>query len=106
MTLENDTHIATIRALRREVTDLRNRCDELFHALACTLAIPLNQETGEALHEREEHLLKWARSFMSQKMAHDVARVAASKYAAGHEWTCPINEPGCKKNCGAYGCGN
>ena len=22
------------------------------------------------------------------------------------EWVCPINSPGCSKNCGSYGCGN
>lgn len=22
------------------------------------------------------------------------------------EWTCPINYPGCERNCGNYGCGN
>lgn len=22
------------------------------------------------------------------------------------EWKCPINYPGCIKNCGSYGCGN
>lgn len=22
------------------------------------------------------------------------------------EWVCPINYPGCKSNCGNYGCGN
>lgn len=25
---------------------------------------------------------------------------------AGHEWKCPIKYPGCKENCGSYGCGN
>ena len=23
-----------------------------------------------------------------------------------HEWKCPIDYPGCRKNCGSYGCGN
>lgn len=22
------------------------------------------------------------------------------------EWSCPINDPNCKENCGNYGCGN
>lgn len=105
VSLEMDAHVATIRALRREVNDLRNRCDELFHALACALAIPLNDD-GDALHQREQKLLDWARSFMSQKQAHDVALVASRKYAATHDWVCPLNEPGCKANCGAYACGN
>lgn len=106
MTIEDDTNIATIRAMRREITDLRNRCDELFHALACAISVPIDPDTGEAIHNSEQHLLVWARSFMDQKMAADVARVASSKYARDHEWECPINEPGCKRNCGAYGCGN
>ena len=24
----------------------------------------------------------------------------------GQQWNCPINYPGCTRNCGSYGCGN
>ncbi len=31
-------------------------------------------------------------------------RAKSGKPANG--WKCPINYPGCKENCGSYGCGN
>lgn len=86
-TIESDALRGTVMTLRREVTDLRNRCDELFHALAVALSVPLNDD-GEALHEREQHLLDWARSFMDQRTAHNVARMASEKYAASKKETC------------------
>lgn len=90
--LQADTKRATVMSMRREITSLRNRCDELFHALAVALAVPVDPDTGQALHAREQELLEWSRSFMDMKMANDVARVAVGKYAIKaaepcyHDW--------------------
>lgn len=107
--LERDTAKAAIMALRREVNDLRNRCDEIFHALACALAVPVDAETGDAVHSREQHLIDWARSFMNAKMACDVARVASTKYIhtdvapCHHDWSYSHNKGGMQcGNCGEF----
>jgi ribosomal protein S5 len=31
---------------------------------------------------------------------------AVERAAGAHGWRCPINSPGCTRNCGSYGCGN
>jgi hypothetical protein len=31
---------------------------------------------------------------------------AVERAGGAHGWKCPINSPGCTRNCGNYGCGN
>lgn len=38
------------------------------------------------------------------KFHRELDRVFGVKRA--RQWKCPINYPGCTKNCGNYGCGN
>ena len=109
MTLRDDAARGTVMAMRREITDLRNRADELFHALACALAVPVSPDTGEAVHAKEQHILDWARSFMSQKQAMEVAHVASSKYVqkadtqCHHDWAYDNHRAGMLcGTCGAF----
>lgn len=54
-------------------------------------------------HYKEQHKASDTDQLLKKSVEKDPHYANAE---TGKEWTCPIDHPGCRSNCGNYGCGN
>lgn len=68
-----------------------------------------------AAHSGKSDLREWAsvcawlhsgERIVIVRACDDARKAATVKQPFTVAWKCPINHPGCTKNCGNYGCGN